>query len=140
MSPGSFDAVTAVLVIPAATAALLAVLPGYRLTSRLNVLAAFLTFLAALSLLPKGHPRLLAAPPHPGDGGLLGPHRGIWSSSLARARLALAHALKPVVDPASRAAGAVASRVVATGAAGCATGWAAGAYPTSSGAGMNCSG
>src|SRR5207237_4460816 len=32
-------------------AALLAVLPGYRLTSRLNVLAAFLTFLAALSLL-----------------------------------------------------------------------------------------
>jgi hydrogenase-4 component F len=51
MSPGGFDAVTAVLVIPAAAAALLAVLPGYRLTSRLNVLAAFLTFLAALSLL-----------------------------------------------------------------------------------------
>jgi hydrogenase-4 component F len=51
MSPGSFDAVTAVLVIPATAAALLAVLPGYRLTSRLNVLAAFLTFLAALSLL-----------------------------------------------------------------------------------------
>ena len=51
MSPGDFDAVTAVLVIPAATAALLAVLPGYRLTSRLNVLAAFLTFVAAASLL-----------------------------------------------------------------------------------------
>ena len=51
MSLGDFDAVTAVLVIPAATAALLAVLPGYRLTSRLNVLATFLTLVAALSLL-----------------------------------------------------------------------------------------
>ena len=42
---------TAVLLIPAAAAALLAVLPGYRLTARLNVLAALLTFLSALSLL-----------------------------------------------------------------------------------------
>jgi len=44
------DAVSAILLIPIATATLLAVLPGYRLTARLNVLAAFLTFLAALSL------------------------------------------------------------------------------------------
>jgi hydrogenase-4 component F len=45
-----FDAVTAVLVIPATAAALLAVLPGYQMTARLNVLATFLTLLAALSL------------------------------------------------------------------------------------------
>src|SRR5258707_15122074 len=56
MSLGDFDAVTAVLAIPAAAAALLAVLPGYRLTSRLNVLAAFLTLAAALSL-PVVRPR-----------------------------------------------------------------------------------
>ena len=36
--------------IPAVAAALLALLPGYRLTARLNVLATLLTFLAALSL------------------------------------------------------------------------------------------
>jgi len=47
----SFDAVTAVLVIPATAALLLAVLPGYRLTAYLNVAAALLSFLAALSLL-----------------------------------------------------------------------------------------
>ena len=46
----SFDAASAVLLIPAVAAALLAVLPGYRITARLNVLAALLTFLAALSL------------------------------------------------------------------------------------------
>jgi|GEM_PF-2928550 len=46
-----FEPVTAILVIPAASALVLAVLPGYRLTARLNVLAAFLNFLAALSLL-----------------------------------------------------------------------------------------
>jgi hydrogenase-4 component F len=46
----SFDAVTAVLVIPAAAAVLLALLPGYKLTAYLNVAAALLTFLAALSL------------------------------------------------------------------------------------------
>ena len=45
-----FDAVTAVLLIPAAAAALLAALPGYRITARINVVAALLTFLAALSL------------------------------------------------------------------------------------------
>jgi hydrogenase-4 component F len=46
----SFDAVTAVLAIPIVTAAVLAVLPGYRLTARLNMLAALASFLSALSL------------------------------------------------------------------------------------------
>ena len=46
----SFDAISAVLAIPLAAAALLAALPGYRLTARLNVLATLLTLLAALSL------------------------------------------------------------------------------------------
>jgi hydrogenase-4 component F len=46
----SFDAVTAVLVIPIVAAAVLVALPGYRLTARLNVLAALATFLSALSL------------------------------------------------------------------------------------------
>jgi hydrogenase-4 component F len=46
----SFNAVTAVLAIPAIAAALLALLPDYRLSARLNVLATFLTFLAAFSL------------------------------------------------------------------------------------------
>jgi hydrogenase-4 component F len=45
-----FDAVTAVLVIPAVAAALLAALPGYQTTARINVLATLLTFIAALSL------------------------------------------------------------------------------------------
>jgi hydrogenase-4 component F len=45
-----FDALSAVLFIPAAAAGLLAALPGYRLTARLNMLAALLSFLAALSL------------------------------------------------------------------------------------------
>ena len=46
----SFNAVTAVLAIPAVAAALLMLLPSYWLSARLNVLATFLTFLAALSL------------------------------------------------------------------------------------------
>jgi hydrogenase-4 component F len=46
----SFNAVTAVLAIPAIAAALLALLPDYRLSAWLNVLATFLTFLAAFSL------------------------------------------------------------------------------------------
>jgi hydrogenase-4 component F len=46
----SFNAVTTVLAIPAVAAALLALLPGYWLSARLNVLATLLTFLAALSL------------------------------------------------------------------------------------------
>jgi hydrogenase-4 component F len=45
------DAVSAILLIPALAAALLAMLPGYRATARLNMLAALLSFLTALSLL-----------------------------------------------------------------------------------------
>ena len=52
----SWDALTAVLAIPAAAAVLLAVLPGYWLSARLNVLAAFATLLAALSLLVERPP------------------------------------------------------------------------------------
>jgi hydrogenase-4 component F len=52
----AFDAVQAVLIIPLVAAALLAVLPGYRLTSRLNVLASLLTFLSALSLFVTARP------------------------------------------------------------------------------------
>ncbi|HTM74385.1 MAG TPA: hydrogenase 4 subunit F [Pseudolabrys sp.] len=44
------DALAGVLIIPAAAAVLLAVLPGYRVTARLNVLAALLTFVTASSL------------------------------------------------------------------------------------------
>jgi hydrogenase-4 component F len=46
----SFNAVAAVLIIPAVAAGLLALLPSYWLSARLNVLATLLTFLAALSL------------------------------------------------------------------------------------------
>jgi hydrogenase-4 component F len=45
-----FDALDAVLVIPLLAAALLAALPGYRLTARLNMAAAFLTFVVSASL------------------------------------------------------------------------------------------
>lgn len=48
---GLFDGATLVLAIPAFAAAVLAVLPGYRLSARLNMVASFLTFLAAVSLL-----------------------------------------------------------------------------------------
>ncbi|GAB4118489.1 MAG: hydrogenase 4 subunit F [Rhodothalassiaceae bacterium] len=51
MNLSSFDPVAAILLIPLGAAALLALLPGYRLTARLNVLAALLTLLAAASLL-----------------------------------------------------------------------------------------
>ena len=44
------DPLAGVLVIPAAAAVLLAALPGYRLTARLNVLAALLTFVTASSM------------------------------------------------------------------------------------------
>jgi hydrogenase-4 component F len=50
MSGFGFNAVIAILLIPLAAAGLLAALPGYRLTARLNVAAAFLTLIAALSL------------------------------------------------------------------------------------------
>jgi hydrogenase-4 component F len=46
----SFDVLSAILVIPAVSAALLAVLPGYRQTAKLNVVAALATFLTSLSL------------------------------------------------------------------------------------------
>src|SRR5438552_14350552 len=46
----SFDALAAILIIPAVAAGLLSVLPGYRLTARLNVIATFGTFVIALSL------------------------------------------------------------------------------------------
>jgi hydrogenase-4 component F len=46
----NFDAVSAILLIPALAAALLAALPGYRITARLNVLAALATLLIAISL------------------------------------------------------------------------------------------
>src|SRR5665213_4332145 len=49
-APMIFDALTGVLLIPAVAAVLLAALPGYRLTARLNVVATFLTFATALSL------------------------------------------------------------------------------------------
>ena len=58
MSGFAFDAVAAVLVIPLVSAALLAALPGYALTARLNVAAALLTLLAACALffLPRAAP------------------------------------------------------------------------------------
>ena len=58
----TFDALAGVLLIPAVAAALLVALPGYRLTARLNVLAALLTFLTAVSLFvvePSSGPYLL---------------------------------------------------------------------------------
>src|SRR5713226_3546891 len=50
MSVASFNPVMAVLLIPISSAALLAILPGYRLTARLNVVASLATLLSALSL------------------------------------------------------------------------------------------
>jgi hydrogenase-4 component F len=47
---GPYDAVTVLLWIPILTAAVLAALPGYRLTARINVLASLASFLSALSL------------------------------------------------------------------------------------------
>jgi hydrogenase-4 component F len=46
----SFDALGALLLIPAVAAAILALLPGYRVTAALNVLAALLTLSTAASL------------------------------------------------------------------------------------------
>jgi hydrogenase-4 component F len=56
------DALGGVLLIPAVAAALLAALPAYRLTARLNVLATLLTFATAVSLFfvePQSGPYLL---------------------------------------------------------------------------------
>ena len=52
----AFDAVAAVLIVPVVAAALLTLLPGYKTTARLNVLASLLTLLAALSLLVSERP------------------------------------------------------------------------------------
>src|SRR5690242_805934 len=56
------DALAGVVLIPAAAAILLAALPSYRLGARLNVFAALLTFLTAVSLFfiePRSGPYLL---------------------------------------------------------------------------------
>jgi hydrogenase-4 component F len=47
----SLDGLSLILLIPAVSAAVLVALPGYVVTSKLNVLASFLTLVAALSLL-----------------------------------------------------------------------------------------
>ena len=60
-----FDIVQVILGVPLISAALLAVLPGYRLTARLNMLASLVTLIAALMLfanvlvliIPKGAER-----------------------------------------------------------------------------------
>ncbi|HYX03147.1 MAG TPA: proton-conducting transporter membrane subunit, partial [Reyranella sp.] len=51
-----FDALDAILLIPAAAAAVLALVPSYRLGATLNVLAALLTLLASLALLSPDRP------------------------------------------------------------------------------------
>jgi len=50
MSAILLDPIALILLIPIGAAAVLALLPGYRLTSRLSVLASLMTLLAALSL------------------------------------------------------------------------------------------
>lgn len=50
MTGFSLDGLSLVLLIPAVSAAVLALLPGYIASSRLNVVSSFLTLLAALSL------------------------------------------------------------------------------------------
>ncbi|MEW5703954.1 MAG: hydrogenase 4 subunit F [Pseudomonadota bacterium] len=56
MSALAFDATAAVLLIPLGAAALLALLPSYRFTARLNALVALCTLLAAFSLFFSGRP------------------------------------------------------------------------------------
>ena len=51
MIPTAFNAVLVVLMVPVSAAGLMALLPGYRLTARINVAASLLTLMAALSLL-----------------------------------------------------------------------------------------
>ncbi|TAK46933.1 MAG: hydrogenase 4 subunit F [Xanthobacteraceae bacterium] len=50
MTASFINPVAAVLIIPATAAVLLVLMPGYRLTARLNVLASLMTFAAALTL------------------------------------------------------------------------------------------
>ena len=56
MSGFSFDAVAAILFIPAGAAAILAAMPNYRMTALVNVAASLLTLLAALSLFVTDRP------------------------------------------------------------------------------------
>ena len=56
MSALAYDPVMAVLLVPLGAAALMALLPHYRLTARLNVAASLLTLLAALSLFVTSRP------------------------------------------------------------------------------------
>ena len=51
MSGLPFDGVAAILILPAATAALLALLPSYRLSAAINVASSLATFVAAISFL-----------------------------------------------------------------------------------------
>ena len=51
MTVTGFNAVSALLLIPLLTAPLLALLPGYRLSARINVLASLATFMSASALL-----------------------------------------------------------------------------------------
>ncbi len=51
MSGLPLDGLAAILVLPAATAALLAFMPGYRVSAAINVASSLLTFLASLSFL-----------------------------------------------------------------------------------------
>lgn len=60
MMPVASAAVALVLLIPVGAAAILALLPGYRVTARLNIAASGLTFLASLAL-------FFAARPEPGS-------------------------------------------------------------------------
>ena len=46
----TIDALEVILIVPLFAAAILAVLPGYRLTANLNVAAALATFLVSVSL------------------------------------------------------------------------------------------
>jgi len=55
MTFSASDGVVLVLVIPVVAAAVLALLPGYRLSARLNMLASGLTFVASLSLFFADH-------------------------------------------------------------------------------------
>jgi hydrogenase-4 component F len=50
MNGFSLDPVAVIVGVPLVSAAILAVLPGYRISSRLNILASLMTLLAALSL------------------------------------------------------------------------------------------
>jgi len=64
--------VLAVLLVPAAGAVLLALLPGYRLTARLNVATSLATFVAALAVLAAERPaprrRVGCCPPNSARG------------------------------------------------------------------------